>query len=175
MASHGIADGAPLNASDEGGGPGSTGAGSVAISTETVDAATLLRQDFLGRQPLLALINLAIAAITAAVLAGAAPMLAVLGWFGTIVAAQLTRLGLWHASRRATGPGRRRAARLLTLASAATGLAWGTAGLVPASYATPPASMMVPFVLAGMCAGAIVVLPAHPPAFFAFIWPALLP
>ena len=34
---------------------------------------------------------------------------------------------------------------------------------------------MVPFVLAGMCAGAIAALPAHAPAFFAFIWPALVP
>lgn len=164
-----------MNASDRGHDSGSTGPELVATPAKTVDAAALLQQDFLARQPLLALINLVIAAITATVLSDAAPLPLVLGWLGTIVAMQLARLGLWHASRRATPPKRRRAARLLTLASAATGLAWGTAGLVPASHAIPPTSMMVPFVLAGMCAGSIVALPSHPPAFFAFIWPALLP
>ena len=68
-----------------------------------------------------------------------------------------------------------RLAELLTLASALTGLVWGSAGVVLIRYDGAPASILVPFVLAGMSAGSITALPAHPPAFFVFIWAALVP
>jgi diguanylate cyclase (GGDEF)-like protein len=135
----------------------------------------LLLQDLLSRQPLLAVINSVLALLTAALLIGTVPVASVLTWFALMLAAQLARIGLWLGIRRDLGSVGRRLPWLLTLTTAVAGLVWGLAGLLLLGQNEPPASIVVPFVLAGMSAGSITALPAHPPAFFVFIWSALLP
>ncbi len=139
------------------------------------DPARLLLVDFLDRQPLLAAINFLLAAFAALALAGAAPPLILWSWLSAMLLAQASRVAIWYAVRRNHPGVVRRLPGLLTLASAVTGLVWGAAGLLPMRDDGAPAAMLVPFVLAGMSAGSITALPAHPPAFFVFIWAALLP
>ena len=88
---------------------------------------------------------------------------------------QIVRVAIWWALRAAHGSSAARSMTLLTWASALTGFVWGTAGMLSEITGASPAAIVVPFMLAGMCAGAIAALAAHAPAFFAFIWPALLP
>ena len=139
------------------------------------EPARLLLDDFLQRQPLLAAINGLIAALTALALAGTAPPGVLLVWLLAMLVAQASRLALWLAVQFHPALTAQRLAELLTLASALTGLVWGSAGVVLVHHDAPPASILVPFVLAGMSAGSIAALPAHPPAFFVFIWAALVP
>ena len=147
----------------------------VASDAAPTDPARLLLRDFLDRQPLLALINVVVATLTAAVLASTVSYPAAMAWLLAMLLAQASRVAAWVCLRSDAAMAGRRAPGLLTLASAVTGLVWGAAGVVLARPDAPPASILVPFVLAGMSAGSITALPAHPPAFFAFIWAALLP
>ncbi len=124
---------------------------------------------------MLAAINLILAALTAAVLAATGSALAVAIWLAFMLVAQASRVAVWVMLRSDAELAGRGAARALTLASAFTGLVWGSAGVVLARADVPTAAILVPFVLAGMSAGSITALPAHPPAFFVFIWAALLP
>jgi GGDEF domain-containing protein len=147
----------------------------LAIATVPDDPGRLLLHDFLQRQPLLASINGLIAVLTALALAGAAPPRVLLAWLVAMLLAQASRVALWLAARSRPELPLRRLPVLLTLASALTGLVWGSAGVVLVHYNAPPTSILVPFVRAGMSAGSITALPAHPPAFFVFIWAALVP
>jgi diguanylate cyclase (GGDEF)-like protein len=136
----------------------------------------LLLEDLVRRQPLLALINALMALLTAWVMVGPGSYTITIGWLAILLAAQAGRVCLWNRLRGTRDPNA--TARLgapLTIAAAATGLAWGSAGLLLGQHADPVAEMFVPFVLGGMAAGSIAALPAHPPAFFLFIWSALLP
>ena len=136
------------------------------------DPARLLLRDFLERQPLLALINIVVASLTAAVLAAALPYRAVLAWLVVMLLAQASWVAVWAGLRSDAALAGRRLPTLLTITSAVTGLVWGAAGVVLARPDAPPASILVPFVLAGMSAGSITALPAHPPAFLVFVWSA---
>ena len=138
------------------------------------EAARLLLDDFLQRQPLLAAINGLIAALTALASAGTAPPGVLLVWLLAMLVAQAScspsgwRCDPIRSYRPAPGRAAHARQRL-------TGLVWGSAGVVLVHHDAPPASILVPFVLAGMSAGSIAALPAHPPAFFVFIWAALVP
>lgn len=169
-----LGGGAPVDSSEQDSASGPAVRAAAARRAFTPDAASLLQRDFLDRQPLLAMVNLIIAAITASVLLGVAGRRAVLAWLAAMLVVQTARIGLWWAIREHRG-GAGRFLALLTWASALSGLVWGTTGLLPGIVGASPASIMIPFVLAGMCAGSIAALPGHAPAFFAFIWPALVP
>ena len=148
-------------------------AASLPASVGAKDPSRVLLRDFLDRQPLLAAINGVMGAVTAAMLAGPNGRGVVLGWLAAMLAAQAARIVLWLRVR-----GRRPGRRLplwLTLTTALTGLVWGAAGILPVRVDTAAGWVLVPFVLAGMSAGSIAALPAHPPAFFIFIWAALAP
>lgn len=135
----------------------------------------LLLQDLLSRQPLLAGINIVLALLTVLLLAGTTPAAFTLGWLSLMLVGQLARVGLWLGVRRAAGGRGHGLPWLLTLTTAFAGFTWGLVGVVPLHHVGAPASIVVPFLLAGMAAGSITALPAHPPAFFVFIWAALLP
>ena len=72
------------------------------------DAASVLQRDFLDRQPLLATVNLIIAAITASALLGVAAHAAVLAWFAAMLVVQIVRAGLWWTLRAAPSRSRMR-------------------------------------------------------------------
>jgi diguanylate cyclase (GGDEF)-like protein len=147
----------------------------VARDAMSGNPARLLLRDFLDRQPLLALINVVVATLTAGVLAVTAPEPAALAWLLAMLVAQAGRVAAWVLLRPDGAIDGRRAPLVLTLASGVTGLVWGAAGVLLTQHDVSPVSILVPFVLAGMAAGSITALPAHPPAFFVFIWAALLP
>jgi diguanylate cyclase (GGDEF)-like protein len=138
--------------------------------------AILLRQ-LLRQQPSLALINASVALAFALFAAGHAPPVIVGGWLALALATQVARLALtWHWLRRAVEPadlpdlGRR-----LTWSSFLAGTTWGAMGWLFINLDPVVFDVLVAFVIAGMAAGAITALPAHPPAFAAFLLPTLLP
>jgi two-component sensor histidine kinase len=137
----------------------------------------LLLDDLLSRQPLLVAINLVVAAAVMAALRTTAPPVLLAAWFGYLLLVQLARMAFWLRQRHRPGPGaRRQHPRWLTVISTATGLSWGLAGVLFGGFEyDDPATLVIPFVLAGMSAAAITALPSHPPSFFTFVWAALLP
>jgi diguanylate cyclase (GGDEF)-like protein len=140
---------------------------------EPAGVRAILLDDLVARQPLLAAINLVLAGIVGVafwpVIGGA-----VIGlWLAAMAAAQIARLAIWRQLR--DRPAALRRGAWLTLASALAGLAWGLGGLLLFQAESPAHQVFLPFVLAGMVAGAVISLPAHTPTFYAFFVPALLP
>jgi diguanylate cyclase (GGDEF)-like protein len=129
------------------------------------------------RLPLVLGINLAVALVSAVVFwpVIAAPVID--GWTVVMALTVAARLLLWRAYRAARPEAEAMPlwARRYSLAAAATGAAWGAAGVV--LYVPEPViyQVFLPFVLAGMVAGSVMALAAHLPAFFAFYLLALLP
>jgi two-component sensor histidine kinase len=142
-------------------------------STAPASPERFLLDDLRSRQPLLAAINLAVAAAVLLALSGSEPLVPLVGWVAYLVLVQLVRVGFWFAWRHTGSEGRLGESHWLTAISAASGSAWGLAGYL---FGTIPEHMaFVPFVIAGMTGGAVTALPNHPPTYFAFIWTALLP
>ena len=135
-----------------------------------------LLEGLLKRQPFLAGMNIAIGALAALALSGAVPTAWLLGWLACLLASQALRFAL-HARYRHRAEGLDRRCALgfwLTAASAVAGVTWGLFGLLFDGFGHPT-QILVPFMLAGMAGGAMTALPSHPPAFLAFVLPALLP
>ena len=135
-----------------------------------------LLEGLLKRQPFLAGMNIAIGALAALALSGAVPTAWLLGWLACLLASQALRFAL-HARYRHRAEGLDRRSVLgfwLTAASAVAGVTWGLFGLLFDGFGHPT-QILVPFMLAGMAGGAMTALPSHPPAFLAFVLPALLP
>jgi diguanylate cyclase (GGDEF)-like protein len=135
-----------------------------------------LLEGLLKRQPFLAGMNIAIGALAALALSGAVPTAWLLGWLACLLASQAPRFALLaRYRRRVEGLDRRSALGFwLTAASAVAGVTWGLFGLLFDGFGHPT-QILVPFMLAGMAGGAMTALPSHPPAFLAFVLPALLP
>src|SRR3954453_179641 len=144
-----------------------------------------LLEGLLKRQPFLAGMNIAIGALAALALSGAVPTAWLLGWLARLppsprlpspLASQALRFARHARYRhRAEGLDRRSALGFwLTAASAVAGVTWGLFGLLFDGFGHPT-QILVPFMLAGMAGGAMTALPSHPPAFLAFVLPALLP
>jgi two-component sensor histidine kinase len=141
-----------------------------------VTSGRLLRRNLVQRQPLLAAVNLTVGLAVLAVLSGSAPPVALDSWFAYLATVQAGRVLFWSRARRRRKPERGRFQALwLTSISAAAGIAWGLAGLLFGADTGPAGAIFIPFVLAGMAAGSITALPAHPPSFFTFVWAALTP
>jgi diguanylate cyclase (GGDEF)-like protein len=138
--------------------------------------AELLDQ-LLQRQPLLALVNLAAAGLAAFTLSQTTAASILIGWLTFVLATQLVRVVTYlRFSRPPIGPDHvPQLASWLTWSSLAAGLAWGLFGAAFGAGEDRIAQVLVPFVLAGMSAGAITALPSHPPAFLGFVLPSLLP
>jgi len=126
--------------------------------------------------PIVLTINVANAGLVALVLA---TYLGEPGWwrfFGLIGVLTAARGVVWSRYR-SLAPHMRATpqwAMLATVGSAASGLIWGVGAAL-----LPPDSIVeqtfVAFVVGGMCAGALVSLSYHLPAFIAYVWPATLP
>jgi signal transduction histidine kinase len=101
------------------------------------------------------------------------------GWwffFGLIGALTVARVILWRRYRSSSphSPSTRTWAMLATAGSALSGLIWGVgAGLLPADNIIE--QTFLAFVIGGMCAGALVSLSYHLPAFVGYVLPATLP
>jgi two-component sensor histidine kinase len=131
----------------------------------------LLLDDLFGRQPWLAAVNVVVGAAAAFILSGTSSLFLVAVWFAYLLLVQIARVGFWFLRwRRAAPVGSGREA---TLVSAVAGSVWGLAGYLFGPPGQSP--LFIPFVLAGMTGGAITIVPSHLPAFFAFVWTALLP
>ena len=126
----------------------------------------LLRQ-LQGQQRSLALINATVALVFTGFAVLYVPQGPILAWLAFLLAAQALRLV-------AAGDGAMLGLRL-TLVSLLTGLGWGAMGWLFGTLDLVIVDAVVAFVLAGMAAGSITALPAHPPAFGAFLLAALLP
>jgi hypothetical protein len=104
----------------------------------------------------------------------AGPLLA--GWWLLLIAMTAVRLGIWfwYRNRSATEQTSRRWGILSILGSAASGLLWGTAGVL---FYVPGDSHLVVlgFVLGGMGAGAVASLTPYIWAFYAYLIPSVLP
>ena len=97
-------------------------------------------------------------------------------FFGLIGVLTAARAMLWRGYRSAAprASSTHSWAMLATAGSALSGLIWGVgAGLLPADNIVE--QTFLAFVIGGMCAGALVSLSYHLPAFVAYVWPATLP
>ena len=152
------------------------------LEPSPLDADRLLLLDLLRRQPLLAAINLIVSGLAVlVVLHDQMPRAPLAAWLAGIAGVQGARLALWLGLRRRPARplgdvalGDVALGRLLTALSMATGLCWGLAGVL-FGVGQQPSAQFIPFLLAGMSAGAVTALPGHAPSFFAFVWVALLP
>lgn len=143
-------------------------------AAESVRQVLLAEQ--VARQPMLAVINSAVAVLTAL---SFLPLVegAVAGcWLLVVLVVQALRCIWWWrrygAGRQSSGTD---SARFLLVNSAAAGVLWGLAGVLFRVDSAHPVAMLLPFVLGGMTAGAVMSLPGHLPSFYAFYLPALLP
>lgn len=128
------------------------------------------------RTPVIPMLNVLTAAITAAALSRVYPAGVLIGWVAAFVVVTLWRLHLWHRFRQAdpavaTDVWRHR----FVGGAVATGCLWGLCGSVV--FVTGDAShyVFVVFVLGGMTAGAVVGNATYMPAFYGFALPAILP
>lgn len=138
----------------------------------------VLRRQLLRQQPTLAVINASVALVFALVAWHYAPPALVAGWLGYVLAAQGSRLWLAGRYRRRHSPVEADDSGLaarLTLTSLAAGIGWGASGWLFIEIDPQVLDLFVVFVIAGMAAGSITALPAHPPAFAAFLVPTLVP
>lgn len=135
-----------------------------------------LALDLQQGQPLLIAFNLLLACLLVAALHDAVSTLRLGIWLALMVVTQAIRFGIWWFLRRAIAKlSSTLIGRWLTLASLLSGIGWGLAGLLLVAPGATLPMMVTSFVIGGMTAGAITVLPSHPPAYYAFILPALLP
>jgi PAS domain-containing protein len=141
------------------------------------DPETLLLSGLFQRLPIVILLNLAVALGTVLVFAGRRPLAVIASWFLFMLATLALRLWAWQARRRATAaaallPVR---ARQFTLGAAATGLAWGLAGVLFYSPDAQVSQIFLPFIMAGMVGGSVTALTGYMPAYVAFSTSMLVP
>ncbi|MCC2664493.1 MAG: diguanylate cyclase, partial [Geminicoccaceae bacterium] len=138
--------------------------------------ATLIAGLF-ERVPIVSALNLAVAAGTVLVFAGHQPPLVLGAWLLLMLLTLALRLHYWRRFRR--GPEGASAApawaRRFTLGAAATGAAWGLAGVLFYAPHAWVAQVYLPFVMAGMVGGSITALTGHMPAYLAFSVCTLVP
>jgi diguanylate cyclase (GGDEF)-like protein/PAS domain S-box-containing protein len=137
----------------------------------------MLLAGLFDRLPIVAGLNLAVALGTMIVFAGRRPWLILGSWFLLMVLTLGLRLQSWRTFRR-TAADRSSApawARRFTLGAAATGLAWGLAGVLLYTPQSWRAQVFLPFVMAGMVGGSVTALTGHMPAYIAFSVCMLVP
>ncbi len=140
-------------------------------------AEALLLGGLFERLPVVTGLNLAVALGTATVFVGHQRPLVLAGWLLAMLLTLALRLWSWRAFRGApadvaTAPVW---ARRFTLGAAATGAAWGLAGVLLYAPGLWPAQVFLPFVMAGMVGGSVTALTGHMPAYIAFSVCTLVP
>ncbi len=142
-------------------------------SAQSILLAQLCRQ-----QGALAVINLVVALIFAASAGFYASPILVAVWFGYCLIVQALRVAWvrpWLRGNRSPVADRHGLAWRLTASSLLAGVVWGAMGWFFSGTDAVILNALVLFVLAGMAGGSITALPAHPPAFIAFLAAAVLP
>ena len=128
------------------------------------------------RTPVIPMLNVVTAGITAAALAGAYPASVLIGWVAAFVIVTLWRLDLWNRFRKSdpavdTDVWRHRFAA----GAVVTGCLWGLTASVMFTTTDLTHHVFVVFVLGGMTAGAVIGNATYMPAFYGFTLPAILP
>ncbi len=153
------------------------GQAELARPVATGRAEAMLLAGLFERLPLVAGLNLAVALGTVIVFAGHHSALILGIWLLLMVLTLGLRLQAWRSFRRAPAdPAMAPAwARRFTLGAAATGTAWGLAGVLLYAPQSSPAQVFLPFVMAGMVGGSVTALTGHMPAYVAFSVCMLVP
>ncbi len=121
--------------------------------------------------------SVVVPAILVAALWGAVPRARLLGWVAVLLLVASARAALVVAYRRAR-PGVGELPRWgawYFLGTLASGLVWGSAGILLYTPDLLDDQFLLAFILAGMCTGAVTSLGAHIPTFLAFSLPTMLP
>ncbi len=126
--------------------------------------------------PVIPMLNVLTAGITAAALSRVFPPLVLIGWIAAFIIVAAWRLYSWRLFTRsdqtvATEQWRHR----FVGGAVATGLLWGLAGSVVFVTGDPGYHVFVVFVIGGMTAGAVVGNATYMPAFYGFALPAIMP
>jgi signal transduction histidine kinase/CheY-like chemotaxis protein len=120
--------------------------------------------------------NFVNAALTVAVLTPIAARLAPLLWFGVVVLVTVGRAVAWRQYRRGNaGADAGRWAFPAILGAMFAGLCWGLGGAVLFPFIQPLDQAFLTMVIAGMCAGSVVLSGPHLPTLLAFLLPACIP
>ncbi len=140
-------------------------------------AEAMLLAGLFARLPIVAGLNLAVALGTVLVFAGQQSSLLLGSWLLLMVLTLGLRLWTWRSFRRRPGAAATVPvwARRFTLGAAATGAAWGLAGVLLYAPRSWPAQIFLPFVMAGMVGGSVTALTGHMPAYIAFSVCTLVP
>lgn len=144
---------------------------------QALDAETLLLSGLFERLPIVALLNLAVAVGTVIVFVGRSPVTVLAAWLLFMLATLALRLRAWQMRRRdatelAMTP---MWARQFTIGAAATGLAWGLAGVLFYDPDSQISQIFLPFIMAGMAGGSVTALTGYMPAYLAFSVCVLVP
>src|SRR5256885_3455557 len=123
------------------------------------------------------LANIVNSGIVSAALWVAGPRRLLLAWTGLVALMTVARLELRRRYWRAQ-PAPEEAPRWgdrFVVGSAAAGLLWGAAAAVFLDADGMLSSVLMPFVIGGMGAGAAGTLACYPPAFWAYLLPSVVP
>ena len=141
-----------------------------------MDAETTLLYGLFQRLPIVVGLNVAVALGTVLVFAGQHSN----GDARRLVPVHAAHPGaapldLAGAAARRHGAASPEWARHFTLGAAATGLAWGLAGVIFYAPDSWTSQVFLPFIMAGMIGGSVTALTGHMPAFAAFSICTLVP
>lgn len=137
---------------------------------------TMLLADLWRRQPMIAAVNLVVGGALALSPLSTGAGWAFLLWLALLMATQGLRLwawGRWH--RLSAVPGFSAWRGWLVVVSGLTGLSWGLVPFLPTEASSRGTADVLPFLLAGVTAGSVTVLSAHPQALATFLAAALGP
>ena len=129
------------------------------------------------QMPIALAVNLANAALTAAVLTPLTHWPSPLAWLLAIAAVTALRWFLWRRHRRARDQAQdiRRWSTLAVGGSLLAGLGWGVGAALLLPEIPVAGQIFLTFVIGGMCAGAVVLSASHMPTLLAFLHAASLP
>ena len=147
------------------------------LHDDQANAEIALQSKLFARLPTALLINVTCAIGTVAAFWFEIPTATLMSWLGLMVASLWLRLQVWRRfqKRRHIPLDLQRSRRDFTIGAGLTGLVWGISALLFYSPTSVVAQTFLPFILAGMIGGSLVVLTGSMPAFMAFLLGAAVP
>ncbi len=144
---------------------------------DRTNAEIVLLSKLFARLPAALSINLLCALGTCAAFWSEAPRSTLIAWLAIMLTSLWFR---WYCYQRFHRERHRlsdfsRTKQVFTIGSGLTGFAWGLAGLLFYSPASAVAPTFIPFILAGMVGGSLVILTGHMPALVAFLLGTSIP
>ena len=129
------------------------------------------------QMPIALAVNTVNATITAAVLQQLVAVTLPLGWLCVVLLVTSGRCALWlrHRSVHLEVGNVTQWSRLASCGSLVAGMCWGLGGMVLFPIVPVLGQNFLVFVIAGMCAGAVVMSASHLPSLLAFVFSASLP